>query len=212
MPRVMTVDDQEVFRSAARAVVDATPGFESAGEPCSGEEALGLVDAAKPELVLVDVRMPGLGGLETARELSARHPDLVVVLVSLDDPPEEAGGPGDPVRTQAGLRTRTPEAPSGRRTVRGRQRPRDARSFCAMAVRVVVAEDSFLVREGIQQLLDRRPTVEVVASCGDLDSLLEAIERERPDVVLTDIRMPPTRTDEGIRSPPSCGDPSRRSA
>jgi len=68
-----------------------------------------------------------------------------------------------------------------------------------IAVRVVVAEDSFLVREGLQQLLDSSPTVDVVAACGDADSLFEAIERERPDVVLTDIRMPPTRTDEGIR-------------
>jgi len=68
-----------------------------------------------------------------------------------------------------------------------------------MAVRVVVAEDSFLVREGLQQLLESSPTVEVAAACGDVDSLLEAIEREHPDVVLTDIRMPPTRTDEGIR-------------
>lgn len=91
MPRVMTVDDQEVFRSAARAVVDATPGFESAGEPASGEEALRVVEDAKPELVLVDVRMPGLGGVETARELSTRHPELVVVLVSLDDPPADSG-------------------------------------------------------------------------------------------------------------------------
>jgi DNA-binding NarL/FixJ family response regulator len=87
----MTVDDQEVFRSAARAVVEATPGFESAGEPSSGEEALELVAAARPELVLVDVRMPGMGGLETARELSARHPELAVVLVSLDDPPTDTG-------------------------------------------------------------------------------------------------------------------------
>jgi DNA-binding NarL/FixJ family response regulator len=68
-----------------------------------------------------------------------------------------------------------------------------------MAIRVVVAEDSFLVREGLEQLLRSSSTVEVVASCDDVDSLLEAIERERPDVVLTDIRMPPTRTDEGIR-------------
>lgn len=90
MPRVMTVDDQEVFRSAARAVVEATPGFESAGEPASGEEALRLVNEARPELVLVDVRMPGLGGVETARALSARDPELVVVLVSLDDTPAEA--------------------------------------------------------------------------------------------------------------------------
>ena len=68
-----------------------------------------------------------------------------------------------------------------------------------MAVRVVIAEDSLLVREGLQQLLETTAAVEVVASCGDLDSLLEAVEREGPDVVLTDIRMPPTRTDEGIQ-------------
>jgi len=68
-----------------------------------------------------------------------------------------------------------------------------------IAVRVVLAEDSFLVREGLSQLLESSPTVDVVAACDDMDSLLEAVERERPDVVLTDIRMPPTRTDEGIR-------------
>jgi DNA-binding NarL/FixJ family response regulator len=55
------------------------------------------------------------------------------------------------------------------------------------------------VREGLEQLLASSPTVEVVATCVDLDSLLDAIERERPQVVLTDIRMPPARTDEGIQ-------------
>jgi len=68
-----------------------------------------------------------------------------------------------------------------------------------MSIRVVVGEDSLIVREGIEQLLAASPTVEVVATCGDYDSLLEAVERERPDVVLTDIRMPPSQTDEGIR-------------
>jgi DNA-binding NarL/FixJ family response regulator len=68
-----------------------------------------------------------------------------------------------------------------------------------VAVRVVIAEDSFLVRQGLQKLLAASPSVEVVATCGDLDALREAIGRERPDVVLTDIRMPPTHTEEGIR-------------
>jgi len=63
----------------------------------------------------------------------------------------------------------------------------------------VLADDSLIVREGVQQVLDASPSVEVVASCEDFDSLLEAVERERPDVVLTDIRMPPSQTDEGIR-------------
>ena len=68
-----------------------------------------------------------------------------------------------------------------------------------VAIRVALADDSLIVREGIGQLLEASPTVDVVASCGDLDSLVEAIAEKRPDVVVTDIRMPPTRTDEGIQ-------------
>jgi DNA-binding NarL/FixJ family response regulator len=68
-----------------------------------------------------------------------------------------------------------------------------------VAIRVVVAEDSLILREGLQRLLDSSPSVEVVAAHGDLDALLNAVEQDRPDVVLTDIRMPPSNTDEGIR-------------
>jgi DNA-binding NarL/FixJ family response regulator len=66
-------------------------------------------------------------------------------------------------------------------------------------IRVVVAEDSYLVREGIRRLLEPEPDIEVVAACPDLASLLAAIEAEKPDVVLTDIRMPPSSRDEGIQ-------------
>jgi DNA-binding NarL/FixJ family response regulator len=66
-------------------------------------------------------------------------------------------------------------------------------------IRVVLAEDSYLVREGIRRLLEPEPDIELAAACQDLPSLLEAIETERPDVVLTDIRMPPTNQDEGIQ-------------
>lgn len=69
-----------------------------------------------------------------------------------------------------------------------------------MVVRVVVAEDSLLVREGIATLLAATKQVELVALCEDLPSLLEAVDLHQPDVVLTDIRMPPTGTDEGIRA------------
>ena len=70
----------------------------------------------------------------------------------------------------------------------------------AVAIRVALAEDSLIVREGLQQLLATEPDITLVASCGDLDSLLEAVEAHAPDVVLTDIRMPPNQTDEGIRA------------
>jgi DNA-binding NarL/FixJ family response regulator len=69
----------------------------------------------------------------------------------------------------------------------------------SVPIRVVVAEDDLLVREGLEQVLEASPNVEVVAFCADVESLLGAIERERPDVVVTDIRMPPSKTDEGIR-------------
>ena len=69
-----------------------------------------------------------------------------------------------------------------------------------MQLRVVLAEDHYLVREGTRRLLETSPDVDVVAACGDLDSLLAAVDAELPDVVVTDIRMPPTGTDEGIRA------------
>ncbi len=64
---------------------------------------------------------------------------------------------------------------------------------------MALADDSMLVREALEQILASEGSIEVVASCDDLPSLLEAIDAQRPDVVLTDIRMPPSKTDEGIR-------------
>lgn len=69
-----------------------------------------------------------------------------------------------------------------------------------MPIRVAVAEDSLLVREGIARLLDTQADVEVTALVGDLPSLIAAVDADPPDVVLTDIRMPPTGTDEGIQA------------
>jgi DNA-binding NarL/FixJ family response regulator len=69
----------------------------------------------------------------------------------------------------------------------------------AMPIRVVLADDSFIVREGMHELLKPLDELDIVAVCSDLDSLRAAIDREHPDVVVTDIRMPPTNTDEGIR-------------
>ncbi len=83
--RVLTVDDQAVFRGIAREVIDATPGFESVGEAANGEEALAEVARLEPQLVLLDVRMPGLDGVEVAQRLQARHPDLLLVLISIED-------------------------------------------------------------------------------------------------------------------------------
>ncbi len=70
----------------------------------------------------------------------------------------------------------------------------------SMALRVVVAEDSVLMREGIAAVLALHEDLDLVASCSDFDGLMESVEAHAPDVVLTDIRMPPSQTDEGIRA------------
>ena len=69
-----------------------------------------------------------------------------------------------------------------------------------MSLRVIVAEDSLLVREGIVGVLSRQDDLDVVAVCADLPELLAAVERCTPDVVVTDVRMPPEHSDEGIRA------------
>jgi DNA-binding NarL/FixJ family response regulator len=68
-----------------------------------------------------------------------------------------------------------------------------------VSIRVALAEDTFIVREGIEQVLAAAEEIEVVASCGDMPTLLEAVEQQAPDVVLTDIRMPPGDNDEGLQ-------------
>jgi DNA-binding NarL/FixJ family response regulator len=78
--------------------------------------------------------------------------------------------------------------------------PSVVESVSPAPVRIVVADDALLVREGIQRVIETYPDLEVVSAVGDLDSLLAAVEEHKPDVVVTDIRMPPTWSDEGIKA------------
>ena len=102
---VLGVDDQVVFLEVARDVVAATPGFRWVGGAGSGKEALDAIEELEPEFVLLDVRMPGMDGIETARHISDRHPEVVVVLISVEESPAirpaiEASGAAALVRKQ----------------------------------------------------------------------------------------------------------------
>jgi|tagenome__1003787_1003787.scaffolds.fasta_scaffold20617801_2 two-component system invasion response regulator UvrY len=90
---VLTVDDAEPFRRAAHAVAEATEGFAAAAEVASGEEAIACAAALHPDLVLVDVHLPGIDGVETSRRLAALLPEALIVLVSGDAPPWPGGRP-----------------------------------------------------------------------------------------------------------------------
>jgi DNA-binding NarL/FixJ family response regulator len=83
---VLVADDQEPFRAAVRELVPATSGFVLVGEVESGEAAVQAADELRPDLVIIDKRMPGLGGIEACRLITARHPHLVAVITSVEDP------------------------------------------------------------------------------------------------------------------------------
>jgi two-component system, NarL family, invasion response regulator UvrY len=83
---VLVVDDDPVFLSLARDLIRATPGFDAVGEAANGEDGVSLATALRPELVLMDVRMPGIGGIEAARRIAEDGQDRVVVVLMSADP------------------------------------------------------------------------------------------------------------------------------
>jgi DNA-binding NarL/FixJ family response regulator len=94
---VLLVDDQAPFRAAAKAVLRRLDGFELVGEAASGQEAIELVDQIGPELVLMDINMPQMNGIEATREIVAVHPDVIVFLCSTydaNDLPADAAASG----------------------------------------------------------------------------------------------------------------------
>jgi DNA-binding NarL/FixJ family response regulator len=82
---VLTVDDQASFREVARRVVEVVSGFRWIGEACSGEEAVAFVRDHAPDLVIMDVRMPGIGGLNAAQRIAADAPGIAILLVSAEE-------------------------------------------------------------------------------------------------------------------------------
>src|SRR5437867_10963307 len=86
--KVLIVDDQEPFREASRMVVDVTDGFEVAGEAETGEAGVDAAGELQPDLVLMDVNLPGIDGTEATRRILAQWPNIVVFLVSTYEPAE----------------------------------------------------------------------------------------------------------------------------
>jgi DNA-binding NarL/FixJ family response regulator len=88
--QVLICDDQDAFRAAAREVVNATNGFEVVGEARTGEDSVLAAGRLRPDLVLMDVQLPGIDGLEASRQIKAAHPEVAVLLLSTYDPEDFA--------------------------------------------------------------------------------------------------------------------------
>jgi len=80
--KVLVVDDQAPFRSAAKRVVAMSPGFEVVGEAKSGEEAVEMAASLEPDLVLMDINLPGINGIEAVRRIEAHKPETLAFLLS----------------------------------------------------------------------------------------------------------------------------------
>jgi len=122
--RVLVVDDQDIFRRTLRDLVIATEGVTLAGEAESGEEALDAVERLAPAMVIMDVRMPGMGGVEASRQLTERYEGLLVLLVSVE--------PGEPAVLRnsgaAGFMRKQELSPRALRAVIAAHRPDHALS------------------------------------------------------------------------------------
>jgi two-component system, NarL family, invasion response regulator UvrY len=79
---VLIVDDQLPFRAVARTVIGLTAGFEVSGEAETGEDAVAQADAQPPDLILMDINLPGINGIEATRRIRASHPEVAVILLS----------------------------------------------------------------------------------------------------------------------------------
>lgn len=83
--RVMIIDDSEIAREGIRMILESDPAFEVVAEGSSGEEALALSEVWMPDMILMDIQMPGMGGLEATKRLKEKYPYVKVVMVTVSD-------------------------------------------------------------------------------------------------------------------------------
>lgn len=196
--RIVIIDDHPMLRKGVRQLVDLSSEMEIVGETNDGEHGLVLVREMAPDLVLLDLNMPGKSGLETLRELKAEKPAPKVVIFTVSDASDDVvaamseGADGyllkdmDPEE----LLKKLGEVVQGKFVIS----PKIADFLNALPVppqrRIVIVDDHPLLRRGLQQLASLSPDMEVIGEADNGEKGIALAQKLEPDLVLLDLNMP----------------------
>jgi two-component system nitrate/nitrite response regulator NarL len=196
--RIVIIDDHPLLRKGLQQLADLSPEVEIIGESDNGEQGLASVQALQPDLVLLDLNMPGMNGLETLNALKQLEPAPKVVILTVSDAQEDVvaalrgGADGyllkdmDPEE----FLHRLCEVEDGGPILSPKIAERLGESLHAEVQRIVIIDDHPLLRKGLQQLTDLSPDLDIVGETDNGELGLVMVQELQPDLVLLDLNMP----------------------
>ncbi len=196
--RIVIIDDHPLLRKGLQQLAELSPEVEIIGESGNGEQGLAAVRALKPDLVLLDLNMPGMNGLETLDALKQLEPAPRVVILTVSDAQEDVvaalhgGADGyllkdmDPEE----LLRRLSEPEGGEPILSPRIAQGLSESLHTKVQRIVIIDDHPLLRKGLQQLADLSPELDIVGESDSGSMGLAMAQELQPDLVLLDLNMP----------------------
>ena len=214
--RVVVIDDHPLLRKGLQQLADLSPNIEIVAETDNGEQGVVLVRSLQPDLVLLDLNMPEMNGLETLTALKQLEPAPRVVILTVSDEQEDVvaalrgGADGyllkdmDPEE----LLHRLCNPETGEPILSPKIAERLGESLHAKKQRIVVIDDHPLLRKGLKQLADLSPNIEIIGETDSGEQGLVMVHELRPDLVLLDLNMPGRNGLETLyalkRSEPEC--------
>ena len=196
--RIVIIDDHPLLRKGLKQLAELTPQVEIIGETDNGEQGLASVQTLQPDLVLLDLHMPGMSGLETLSALKQLAPAPKVVILTVSDAQEDVvaalrgGADGyllkdmDPEE----LLHMLCEAEAGQPILSPSIAEQLGESLQTKVQRIVIIDDHPLLRKGLQQLADLSPDIDIVGETNNGKQGLVMVQELQPDLVLLDLNMP----------------------
>jgi DNA-binding NarL/FixJ family response regulator len=200
--RILIADDHEIVRESVRVIVEREPGWEVCGVAANGREAVDFAKKLKPDAIILDLKMPGLDGLEAVKQIKRAVPETEILVLSAhesEDLIEQV--------LESGAKSCVRKAEVRRLLVPALKSLQNHKTFLTDEVsavplpfapreeipghpiRVLLADDHALVRAGIRSLLEKMPGVEVVGEASNGREALEMVKAKLPNLVLMDIAM-----------------------